>query len=203
MAAAPAPAQGAVALLGTCDPQQAAPASDLLFYVAEYEVLVCKEHGAAKAQTFFRTGGFQRYFAVLPSAAAEPIVLRAPAAVHNAEVATILTEYEEAKAKREEELKTADGSVAKTDRTGWFNRNGWPEHLARRNLGHLSRASRMPDHADETVNVSTRDEALAEESCRPSRRSGSPDSDADLSDEEQQNGESYQDPMRDARELFL
>ena len=48
MAAAPASAQGAVALLGTCDPQQAAPASDLLFYVAEYEVLVCKEHGGVR-----------------------------------------------------------------------------------------------------------------------------------------------------------
>ena len=38
--------------------------------------------------------------------------------------------------------------------------------------------------------------------CRPSFRSGSPDGDVDISDEEQQNGESYQDPMRDARELF-
>lgn len=119
---------------------------------------------AVKAQTFFRTGGFQRYFAVLPSAAAaEPIVLRAAAAVHNAEVATILSEYEEAKAKREEELKTADSSVAKTDRTGWFNRNGWPEHLACRNLGHLSRASRMPDHAEQALRQAAKVVELAVE----------------------------------------
>ena len=43
------------------------------------------------------------------------------------------------------------GVVAKTDRTGWFNGNGWPEHLSRRNLGHLSRASRMPDHAEQAL----------------------------------------------------
>ena len=104
----------------------------------------------AKAQTFFKAGGFQRYFTVLPSAA-EPAVLRAPAAVHDTEVTTILSEYEEAKAKRKRGFKTADSPIAKTDRTGWFNHNGWPEHLARRNLGHLSCASRMPDHREHAL----------------------------------------------------
>lgn len=41
--------------------------------------------------------------------------MRAPAAVHDAEVAAILGEYEEARVKRENELKMADESVAKTD----------------------------------------------------------------------------------------
>jgi hypothetical protein len=48
---------------------------------------------------------------------AKLIVLRAQAAVYNTEVATILSKYKEAKAKQEKELKTANSSVAKTDRT--------------------------------------------------------------------------------------
>lgn len=73
------------------------------------------------------------------------------AAVHEAEVAAILGEYEEARTKRVNKFKTADESVAKTDRIDWFNRNGWPEHLARRNLRHLSCASRMPDHSEQAL----------------------------------------------------
>ncbi|KAF3029165.1 hypothetical protein E8E12_000446 [Didymella heteroderae] len=115
-----------------------------------------------KAQTFFRTGGFQRYFTVLPAAAAAgPAILRAPAAVHDAEVAAILSEYEEGRVKRENEFKTADDSVARTDRTGWFNRNGWPEHLARRNLRHLSCASRAPDHSEQVLQQAARVVELA------------------------------------------
>jgi hypothetical protein len=33
----------------------------------------------------------------------------------------------------------------KTDRTGWFNMTGWPQHLAGSNLKHLSHASRLLD----------------------------------------------------------
>ena len=35
--------------------------------------------------------------------------------------------------------------TAKTDRTGWFNMTGWPQHLAGSNLKHLAHASRLPD----------------------------------------------------------
>lgn len=109
-----------------------------------------REHWVpVKVQTFFRTGGHQRYFTVLPSAA-EPAVLCRTATGHETEVAIILNEYKEAQGKREE-LEKADDAAAKTDRTGWFNRNGWPEHLARRNMGQLSRASRMPDHKEHVL----------------------------------------------------
>ncbi|KAH8686642.1 hypothetical protein GQ44DRAFT_720305 [Phaeosphaeriaceae sp. PMI808] len=38
-----------------------------------------------------------------------------------------------------------DAEVAKTDRTGWYNRTDWPEHLAKRNLVHLAHQIRVPD----------------------------------------------------------
>ena len=57
-----------------------------------------------KAQAFFRTGGLQQYLTVL-SAAAKPIVLRTAAAAYNAKVASVLSEYEEARAKRKDEFK--------------------------------------------------------------------------------------------------
>ena len=87
--------------------------------------------------------------------------MRAPAAVHDAEVAAILSKYEEGRVKQENKFKTADDSVAKTDRTGWFNRNGWPEHLAQRNLRHLSRASRVPDHSEQVLQQAARVVELA------------------------------------------
>lgn len=47
--------------------------------------------------------------------------------------------------------------MVRTDRIGWFNRTGWPEHLARRNMRHLAHASRMPDRDErllkQAVNV--------------------------------------------------
>ena len=39
----------------------------------------------------------------------------------------------------------ADAEVAKTDRTGWYNRTGWPEHIAKRNMAYLAHARRLPD----------------------------------------------------------
>lgn len=37
------------------------------------------------------------------------------------------------------------GETEKTDRTNWFNRRGWPEHLKKRNLVHLAYQIRLPD----------------------------------------------------------
>jgi hypothetical protein len=45
-----------------------------------------------------------------------------------------------------------DPELLKQDRTGWYIRNQWPQHLAQRNLKYLSHASRLPDK-DEHVLV--------------------------------------------------
>ncbi|KAK5005025.1 hypothetical protein LTR28_008209, partial [Elasticomyces elasticus] len=99
-----------------------------------------------KVQTFFATGGLQRYFTVhvAPDQAADPLV----SVEDDADVTRILDECRRAKEEHDREMEKADEMVARTDRTGWFNRTGWPEHLARRNLVHLSHASRMPDRGE-------------------------------------------------------
>lgn len=48
-------------------------------------------------------------------------------------------------------LAIADAAIAKTDYTGWFNRNRWLIHLARCNLLHLSQASRLPNKNEPTL----------------------------------------------------
>jgi hypothetical protein len=48
-------------------------------------------------------------------------------------------------------LGVADVEVAKTDHTLWFKRTQWTEHLARCNLKHLSRASRLPDQDEQVL----------------------------------------------------
>jgi len=97
-----------------------------------------------KVQTFFRTGGFQRYFVVHApeeNGLVEPSLTKED----EAEAAAIKREWREIREKHKKMLELADEKVAKTDRTGWFNRTGWPEHLARRNLKRLAHASRLPD----------------------------------------------------------
>ncbi|TKA55481.1 hypothetical protein B0A49_13343, partial [Cryomyces minteri] len=95
-----------------------------------------------KAQTFF-TGRFRRYFVV--HAAEDHSIAVALGQGDKDSAAAIKREWSEARAKRKKELEIADEKVAKTDRTGWFNRTCWPEHLAQRNTKRLAHASRPPD----------------------------------------------------------
>lgn len=95
-----------------------------------------------KVQTFFRTGGLQRYFVVhAPDGNDEP---SAPAGVQG-EVDRLLTNWKETKKSQEEKAQTMDVEAAKTDKTGWFKRTGWLEHLATRNRVHLAHQIRLPD----------------------------------------------------------
>ena len=48
-------------------------------------------------------------------------------------------------------LKLADAEVAKTDRTGWYNRTGWPEYIAKRNMAYLAHARRLPDRDEKEL----------------------------------------------------
>ena len=56
----------------------------------------------------------------------------------------MLGEWKKTEKKQEREMQVMDAEAAKTDRTGWFNRTGWLEHLAKRNRIHLAHAIRLP-----------------------------------------------------------
>ncbi|KAK5200476.1 hypothetical protein LTR16_006035, partial [Cryomyces antarcticus] len=107
-----------------------------------------------KVQTFFATGGFQRYFTV--HVAPDPMVDPLVSVKDDEDVVRILNECRRAKEEHDKELEKADEKVARTDRTGWFNRTGWPEHLARRDLAQLSHASRMPDREERLLHQAVR-----------------------------------------------
>ena len=101
-----------------------------------------------QVQTFFRSSGLQRYFQVqsLPAEGSSLSILTAPDAVSK-----ISQQIQISQAQYTESLAIADAAIAKTDHTGWFNRNRWLIHLARCNLLHLSQASRLPDKNDTTL----------------------------------------------------
>jgi len=96
-----------------------------------------------KVQTFFRTGGLQQYFVVnaLEDADGSEALLSGD---KKAEVDALLGEWKKTEKKQEREMQVMDAEAAKTDRTGWFNRTGWLEHLAKRNRIHLAHAIRLP-----------------------------------------------------------
>ncbi|KAF2624455.1 P-loop containing nucleoside triphosphate hydrolase protein [Macroventuria anomochaeta] len=50
--------------------------------------------------------------------------------------------------KKEQRLQVMDTAVAKTDRTGWFKRTGWLEHLAGCHLAHLAHQTRLPNRSE-------------------------------------------------------
>ena len=50
--------------------------------------------------------------------------------------------------KHEKEMQVMGREVERTDRTGWFNRTGWPEHFKERNLAHLAHAVRLPGNEE-------------------------------------------------------
>lgn len=109
-----------------------------------------KEHWTSvKVQTFFFTSGLQRYFVVRSPCIAQPT--QPPSVGVNQHAVDALSELKAAREKREETLVQAEESVARTDRTGWFNRNGWAEHLAGRNLAHLSSASGLPKREEKLL----------------------------------------------------
>ena len=89
-------------------------------------------YNTVKVQSFFRSGGLQKYFIVdLVDAQIDE-----NAGVENI-VSGLLAEYELIQQEVEEELQTLE-EAAKTDKTGWFKRTGWLEFLKDRNLAHLA-----------------------------------------------------------------
>lgn len=100
-----------------------------------------------KVQTFFRTGEFRRYFTVhVPE---EESLNSTITVERRIEVDALLGEWKSTQEKHEEEMQVMEAEVAKTDKTGWFNRTGWPQHFANRNIAHLANTIRLPER-DET-----------------------------------------------------
>jgi hypothetical protein len=80
-------------------------------------------------QTFFRGRALRRYFIVHVEENCEPSALGEVADVVQAQLA----QWEETRKMKEEKAQVMDAEAAKTNKTGWFKRTGWLEHLANRN----------------------------------------------------------------------
>lgn len=78
-------------------------------------------------QTFFRGRALRRYFIVHVEQNSESSAPHEVAEV----VQTQLARWEEAKKREEEKAQVMDAEAAKTNKTGWFKRPGWLEHLAK------------------------------------------------------------------------
>jgi hypothetical protein len=89
-----------------------------------------------KVQTFFRAGGLQRYFVVRGQ--------EEPRSRDRENLDALLAEWKVTLVKHEKEMQVMGREVERTDRTGWFNRTGWPEHFKERNLAHIARSIRLP-----------------------------------------------------------
>jgi hypothetical protein len=97
-----------------------------------------------KVQTFFQNYALRRYFLV---SAGDNSTLATSCEVADA-VKERLAEWQLTQHMHEERVQIMDGQVAKTDKTGWFKRTGWLEHLANRNLIHLAHQIRLPDQGE-------------------------------------------------------
>jgi hypothetical protein len=71
-----------------------------------------------KVQTFFRTGGLQRYFVVNAEDSSSSRRLSVPCRVEDA-VSRELAEFRTIQQEEEQRLQVMDTAVAKTDQTGW------------------------------------------------------------------------------------
>ena len=76
----------------------------------------------------------------------------------------VIEDWDRRLEQQEEAMQVAEATMAKTDHTLWFKRNKWPQHLAKSNLRHLSRACCLPGRDEGTLeDVPKRVEGLVEE----------------------------------------
>ena len=104
-----------------------------------------------KVQTFFTRGGFQRYFIVYVPEEQEQETRRAELDDSEGFVAATLGAWKKTDEDYKRSQEVADAQIAKTDRTGWYNRTGWPEHVAERNLTLLAHTRRLPDRDEKEL----------------------------------------------------
>lgn len=104
-----------------------------------------------RVQTFFRTGGQERYFIV----EAEDAARQQTPQQRGGELDRLMAEWEEKRQAHELQAQVMEAEAAKTDRTGWFHRTGWLTHFAGRNLAHLASAARLPSREEKKLGVAT------------------------------------------------
>ncbi|KAF4546948.1 Orsellinic acid-like protein [Elsinoe fawcettii] len=116
-------------------------------------------------QTFFKSGGFQKYFTVLFDGQGDDDQLGEDqvrgsgdedSALVRQQVDLIEDMWREEVDKRKEALEVMEASAAKQDRTGWYHRTGWHDHLRNSNMRHLSRAGRLGDRTEEHLQRAAR-----------------------------------------------
>jgi superfamily II DNA helicase RecQ len=118
-------------------------------------------YDTVKVQSFFRTGGLQKYFIVETVEAENTEDVDVKVAVQKQ-----LAEYKLTQQEVEQELQTLE-EVAKTDKTGWFKRTGWLEFFKDRNLVHLAHQVRAPDQSERKVRLAAElTEQLVERSVK-------------------------------------
>lgn len=109
----------------------------------------------APVQTFFQNAASRRYFIVREDKDKRKAALSGNV---QAEIQQIRSEWSAARAVHEHELEFLDAEIIQQDRTGWFHRTDWPQHLGKRHLRFLAQASRLPDREElvlrEVVRVS-------------------------------------------------
>jgi hypothetical protein len=102
---------------------------------------------SVKVQTLFRGRSLRKYFIVdMGSSKKEENPTTDNVVLQQ------LSAYEEVRKELNEDEQVL-GDTAKTDRTGWFNRTGWPEHLKKRNLVHLGHQARLPDRNEKKLQL--------------------------------------------------
>jgi len=109
-----------------------------------------KLYDKVRVQTFFRSGGFQRYFTVNES------YQEASPDADTQQLRTLLDEWKGTQSTHEREMQVMDAEVAKQDKTGWFKRTGWPELFKDRNLYYLSHLIRLPQRQEEKLQLAAK-----------------------------------------------
>ena len=118
---------------------------------------------AVYVQTMFQSKAHRRYFVVDYHDESVREAERSRDGM-SSQSQQVIEDWDRRLEQQEEAMQVAEATMAKTDHTLWFKRNKWPQHLAKSNLRHLSRACCLPGRDEGTLeDVPKRVEGLVEE----------------------------------------
>jgi superfamily II DNA helicase RecQ len=121
-------------------------------------------YSSVKVQTFFSSGGLQKYFIV--DLGAENNVENSERLEPNQVAQQQLSDYQKVRKQIDDDMQVME-EAAKTDKTGWFTRTKWLPFLKGRNLAHLGYAARLPDRNEAKLRLAAElTEKLIEQSVR-------------------------------------
>jgi len=116
---------------------------------------------SVKVQTFFNSGGLQKYFIVNTDSEENGEKIDQDQVVQQQ-----LSGWKNVREQLEEDMQVM-AEAAKTDKTGWFKRTGWLPFLQDRNLAHLGYQARLPDRNEAKLLLAAKlTEELIERSVR-------------------------------------